>query len=328
MDNPDRLTHAARVLRIREMLDARSFVTVAELQRTFGVSRRTVYNDIQALTDAGVPLFSEKGDDGQARWQLMPAARRRTLSLSVAQVLSLGLARRALSFLEGTDLHGELAAVFDRLVPGLAPANRRFAEQMQRKIAVVHHGPKSYGDRVDQLNDILTGLLYDDLLDLWYRPPGKKVRRHRVEPYTLLMHNEALYLICYSRTRKSHRTLAVDRITRTRWLKGQRFDYPDDYSPDAFLDGSFGLMGGDEARVEILFDEDAGAYIRERQWHPSQQLDTADDGRLRLRMEVHGTVELLNWLLGYGRSAEVTRPAGLRARVRRTLERALARHED
>ena len=308
------------------MLDARSFVTVSELQRTFGVSRRTVYNDIRALTDAGVPLFSEKGDSGEARWQLMPAARRRTLSLSVAQVLSLGLARQALSFLDGTDLHGELAAVFDRLVPGLAPVNRRFAEQMGRKIAVAHHGPKSYRDRVDQLNDILTCLLYDDLLDVWYRPPGRRVRRHRVEPYTLLMHNEALYLICLSRTRGEYRTLAVDRITRTRWLRGQRFDYPDDYSPDAFLDGSFGLMGGDEAGVEILFDGDAEAYIRERRWHPSQRLDTADDGRLRLRMEVHGTVELLNWLLGYCRSAEIVRPARLRDSAKRMLRRALARH--
>ena len=321
-----RLTHAARVLRIREMLDSRSSLTVAELRRTFGVSRRTVYNDLAALQDAGVPLFSEPGPTGEALWQLHPAARRRTLSLSVAQVLSLGLARRALSFLEGTDLHGELAAVFARLAPGLSPRNQRFLEQMKRKIAVVHFGPKSYRDKADELNDILTCLMYDELLDVWYRPPGARVRRHRVEPYTLLMYTEALYLICYSRTRKQHRTLAVDRITRTRRLRGERFCYPEAYSPEQFLDGTFGLMGGTPTEVEILFDADQQTFIRERQWHPSQRMETADDGRLRLNMEVHGTIELLNWLLGYCRSAEIVKPAKLRERAAKLLARALDRH--
>ena len=322
-----RLTHAARVLRIREMLDARSSLTVAELRREFGVSRRTVYNDLQALQDAGVPLYSEPGPTGEALWQLQPAARRRTLSLSVAQVMSLGLARRALSFLEGTDLHGELVAVFSRLGHGLSPNNRRFLEQMNKKIAVVHFGPKSYRDQADTLNDILTCLMYDELLDIWYRPPGGKVRRHRVEPYTLLMYTEALYMICFSRTRGEHRTLAVDRITSTRRLRGQRFSYPEDYSPEEFLDGTFGLIKGAPTEVEILFDAKMETYIRERQWHPTQRLETADDGRLSLRMEVHGTIELLNWLLGYCRSAEIVKPGKLRAAAQKMLRQALARYE-
>ena len=326
-DSEGRLTHAARVLRIREMLDSRSSLTVAQLRRTFGVSRRTVYNDLQALQDAGVPIFSEQGPTGEALWQLQPAARRRTLSLSVAQVLSLGLARRALSFLEGTDLHGELAAVFSRLSRGLSPGTQRFLEQMKKKIAVVHFGPKSYRDKADALNDILTCLMYDELLDVWYRPPGEKVRRHRVEPYTLLMYTEALYLICHSRTRGEHRTLAVDRITSTKRLRGQRFSYPEDYSPEEYLDGTFGLMGGPPSEVEILFDADQQTYIRERQWHPSQRMETTRDGRLRLRMEVHGTIELLNWLLGYCRSAEIVKPAELRNKARKMLKKALARHK-
>ena len=326
-DAQPRMTHAARVLRIREMLDSRSSLTVSELQQTFGVSRRTVYNDLQVLQDAGVPLYSETGPTGQALWQLQPAARRRTLALSVAQALSLGLAARALSFLEGTELHGELATVFSRLASGLSPNHRRFVEQMKKKVAVVHFGPKSYSDKADALDDILTCLLYDDLLDVWYRPPGGKVRRHRVEPYTLLMYKEALYLICYSRTRKGHRTLAVDRITSTKRLRGQRFDYPQDYSPQDYLDGAFGLMGGEPTEVQILFDADQETYIRERRWHPSQRLDMAKDGRLRLRMEVHGTLELLNWLLGYCPSAEIVKPAGLRQKAKEALERALARHQ-
>lgn len=322
----DRLTHASRVLRIRELLDASSSVTIRQLQQSFGVSRRTVYNDLLALQQAGVPLYSEPGPGGEALWQLQPAARRRTLTLSVAQVLSLGLARRALSFLDGTELFGELDAVFARLAPGLAPAHRKFLAQMGKKIAVVDFAPKNYRDKADVLNEILSCLQYDELLDLWYRPPGDAVRRHRVEPRTLMLYSNALYLICHSRTRKQPRTFAVDRITTARRLRGQRFIYPEDYSPEQHINGSFGITGGPHEKVEILFDADQAPYIKERRWHPSQALDTAPDGRLRLRMEVNGTVEVLLWILGRCQSAEIVKPASLRARARRMLQRALARH--
>jgi proteasome accessory factor B len=324
---PRKLTHATRVLRIREMLDAQTAVTIAELMETFGVSRRTVYNDLRALEDAGVPLYSEPGPSGEALWTMQHAAKRTSLTLTIGQLLSLGMARLTLSFLEGTDLHGELTTVMKRMGHGLSPKMSRYVRQLERKMAVVHLGPKSYADKVDVLNDLLTGLLYDELVELWYRPPRKRVRKHVVEPLTLLVHGEALYLICYSRTRKERRIFAVERITRSTWLKGQRFTYPADYSPEAYTDGSFGIIGGEEpADVELLFDAEQAPYVRERTWHPSQTFETTRDKRLRMRMRVSGTIELLQWLLGRSRSVEIVKPPSLRALAREILEAAAARH--
>ena len=321
-----RLTHAARVLRIREMLDARQGLTIAELRQTFGVSRRTVYNDLKALGDAGVPIYSEPAPSGEVLWKLHPAARRTTLTLTIGQILSLSLARLVLTFLEGTDLHGELSTVMSRLGQGLSPRYRGYVDQMSRKMAVAHFGFKSYAGKVDVLNDLLTGLLYDELVEVWYRPPGKAVRRHVVEPYTLLVHAEALYLICHSRTRDERRVLAVDRITRSRWLKGQPFDYPTDYRPESLTDGALGVIRGEPTDVELLFDAAQAPYLTERTWHPSQSFRRLKDGRLRMRLRVSATVELLQWLLGYSHSAEIVAPPELRRHARRILERAASRH--
>jgi proteasome accessory factor B len=321
-----KLTHAARVLRIREMLDARSFITVRDLMETFGVSRRTVYNDLRALEDAGVPIYSEPGPEGEARWRLFPAAKHTTLTLTVGQILSLNLARHVLSFLHGTDLHGELSTVIKRMGQGLSPKLRRFMEALERKMAVVHVGPKSYADKLDTLNDLLTGLLYDELVEVWYRPPGKRVRKHLVEPYSLLVYAESLYLICYSRTRKEQRTFAVDRITRSRWLRGERFSYPEDYRPDRFTDGSFGVTGGEPVDVEILFDKEEAPYVKERTWHPSQSFSKAKGGKLRMRLRVSSTPELLVWLVGRSAGMEIVNPPELRGRVRQILEGASKRH--
>jgi len=321
-----KLTHAARVLRIREMLDGRAAVTIGELMQTFGISRRTVYNDLRALEDAGVPLYSEPGPSGEAQWKLQHAARRTTLTLTIGQILSLGLARRVLSFLEGTELHDELTTVMERMGQGLSPKMSRYVEQLERKMAVVHLGAKSYGDKVDVLNELLTGLLYEELVELSYRPPGKRVRKHLVEPYTLVVHGEALYLVGRSRTRGEIRTFAVERVHDACWLKGQGFYYPADYRPESRTDDSFGLIGAEPTEVEILFDRETAPYIKERTWHPSQTFETTRDRRLRMRMRVGGTIELLQWLLGRAHSAEVVKPAGLRAQAREILAAAAARH--
>jgi len=163
---------------------------------------------------------------------------------------------------------------------------------------------------------------------LWYRPPGKGVRKHEVEPLSLLVYCEALYLIGHSRTRQARRIFAVDRITRASRLRGQRFEYPADFDPQDYFDGSFGitLEQGEPDEVELLLDADQAPYVRERTWHPSQQFESAGDGRTRMRMRVRGTFELVQWILGRIRSAEVVRPAGLRRMVRETLAAAMTRH--
>jgi predicted DNA-binding transcriptional regulator YafY len=320
-----KLTHAARVLRIRELLDARPFVTVEGLRQEFGVSRRTVYNDLDALDAAGVPVYSEPGPSGEAQWQLQRAAKKQTVTLAKGQILPFGLARLALSFLEGTEIHGQLGVIMDRLAQGLPPLTRQHLEQLGKKVAIVHHGPKSYAAKADVLDDILTGLLYDQRVEIWYQPMRSKPTRHVIAPLTLLLYREALYVVAESRTGKRP-TFAVDRITKSRWLKGETFEYPADYSPAQVTEGAFGLMQGEPTDVEILFDKDQAPYVKERCWHPTQQFEDQRDGRVRMRMRVRGTFDVALWLLGHTGSAEVVSPPALREQVRATLQKALARH--
>lgn len=327
MAGRDKLSHAARVLRVRELLDARPFVTIEGLREELGVSRRTVYNDLAAMQEAGVPVFSEPGPGGEAQWKLETAARRRTVTLSAGQVLPFGAALRVLSFLEGTDLHNQLSIVIGKLFEGASPQTRQQLSQLGKKLAIVHHGPKSYRAQAEVLDDLLSALLYDELVDLWYRPPGQKARHHLVEPLTLLLYREALYLLCHSRTREERRIFAVDRITKSERRRGEKFTYPADHSPEGVLDGCFGLMGGEPVEVEILFDAAQAHYVRERRWHPTQTFEDLPDGRVRMRMRVSGEADVALWLLGHTGTAEVVAPRELREQVRAASKKALQQHD-
>lgn len=55
------MRRADRLFQLVQILQARRFVTAAELADAVGVSRRTVYRDIQDLVGSGVPIRGEAG---------------------------------------------------------------------------------------------------------------------------------------------------------------------------------------------------------------------------------------------------------------------------
>lgn len=324
-------SHAARVLRLRELLDTRAFVTVKELQERFGVSRKTVYNDFDALREAGIPLHSELGPDGEARWKLELAAKKKTVTLGRGQVVPLGLALRALSFLEGTEVHDQLEEIVRRLAEGATPATKEQLQQLGRKVTLVPHGPKSYVDKAEVLDELLSGLLYDQRVELRYRSPGRpKAKVHRVEPLSLLLYREALYLVADTQgkegtSKRLH--FAVERIVGACWLKDEHFNYPADYDPQQELDGAFGLVRGEREEIAVLFDAEQAHYVQERRWHPTQAFETLPDGRVRMTMTVSGTRDVLLWLLGHTGHFEVEAPQSLRKEVRSKLDGARKVHK-
>jgi len=61
-------------------------------------------------------------------------------------------------------------------------------------------------------------------------------------------------------------------------------------------------------------------------WHPSQQMRTLSNGRLRLSLRVPSIAQLVSWILEWGPHARVLAPATLVANVRRELEAARLRY--
>ena len=63
-------------------------------------------------------------------------------------------------------------------------------------------------------------------------------------------------------------------------------------------------------------------YIKERSWHPSQQLKDRKDGSLVMTMDVCDDYTLRSWVLSFGRAARVLAPAPLVEWIAEELEQA------
>jgi proteasome accessory factor B len=163
-------------------------------------------------------------------------------------------------------------------------------------------------------------------LRLHYRKPGGKQTEPRVvDPYHLANINGEWFLFAYDHLRKDIRTFVPARI-RSMEPTGQTFERPPRFSVEKMLHDSFGVHSGQgEYEVVIRFDAFAADYIREKRWHPSQQLRELKDGGVELRLKLSSLGEIQRWVLGWGGSAQVLQPADLVLAVREAADRIVAR---
>ena len=93
-------SQAARLHDVIRILEARYGATVDELAEECGVTRRTVYRDLDAIRDAGYPLISEPEADGQVLYSFMTGFKKLPpITFSLEELMTLYLCRGQLGFL-------------------------------------------------------------------------------------------------------------------------------------------------------------------------------------------------------------------------------------
>ncbi|WP_431633371.1 helix-turn-helix transcriptional regulator [Alkalinema pantanalense] len=155
----------------------------------------------------------------------------------------------------------------------------------------------------------------------YYTASSNSTAERKLDPYLLHIYRGTNpYVIGFCHRRQEVRWFRVDRIRKLVVL-------PESFVPDPSFDARDHLemifqheAGGVPRSVAIWFDAATAPYIRERRWHPSQELKEHDDGSVTLCMTVRGMNDMKRWVLGYGRGAKVESPPELVEMVREEIE--------
>jgi predicted DNA-binding transcriptional regulator YafY len=95
-------------------------------------------------------------------------------------------------------------------------------------------------------------------------------------------------------------------------LREEKFTIPSSFDFRQITGSRFGVhWGGAKEQVKIRFSPKAGPYVKERTWHPSQEITDNADGSVVLSLTVDHSLELKRWVLSWGREARVTEPEKL-----------------
>jgi len=174
---------------------------------------------------------------------------------------------------------------------------------------------------------LIEAMLRKRRCQLEYRTPSRAVSKtYDFDPYRLLFVGGGLYVIGRVPKHAGTATLAVDRILSV-VLSNTEFQLDPKFDPQKRRRDAFGVSCEDPVNVILRFRADQAPYVRERLWHPSQNLTDLSDGAVELAFRAGGPFEIRRWILGWGDAVEVVSPDALRKEPHQMLKSATANYE-
>ncbi|MFI9511073.1 helix-turn-helix transcriptional regulator [Nocardia sp. NPDC052566] len=318
---------ASRLVQLLLLLQTRGRSTATQLAGELEVSVRTVYRDIEALSEAGVPIFCEQGRGGGV--QLVDGYRTRLTGLTTDEadaVLLAGLPGAAADLGLGTVLATAQLKVLAALPPELRGRATRIADRVHIDAPGWFHRP----DETPTLATIADALWHDRRLRVRYGRKDHEVVR-TLDPLGLVLKAGTWYLV--ARHRADIRSYRVGRIISATQT-GESFTRTDDFDLVAHWAEAAEGFAKSMLRVRARCRVEA-AHLRFLRlgFEPAAVTEalagaTAPDagGWVELTLAAESYPVLAHGILPLGAHAEVLGPPELRAELAETAAAMHARY--
>jgi predicted DNA-binding transcriptional regulator YafY len=296
-----------RLLAIVLELQRKRRLRAEDLAATFEVSVRTIYRDVQALLEIGIPITSMTGNGYElAEGYFLPPLR---FSVDEAFMLILGSDFMAQNF----DAQYRLAAqsAQQKIETILSEKLRADIKYLQESIGFMNADPQQDLAGLQYLPLLRRAIIEKRMVHLHYRKRlgvnfENAESAREVAPYGLKRHGEAWYLIAFCHLSAEVRNFRLSRIQQVALLS-KTFTRPSTFNTR--------LRNIDpESRkllIRILFDREAADWLPETRSFYIIDEEAYGDGLL-LTLKVRNERDVLQWLLAWGHHIQVLEPPSLR----------------
>lgn len=306
-----------RLLAIVLQLQTRRYQRAEDLAAFFEISKRTVYRDVMALCEAGVPVISIPGKG----YSLMEGYFLPPLSFKVDEAIMLMLGADVMTQSFDSDYGNAAKRAAHKITAVLSDALREEVERMRESIRFITTSDQ-VPEEAERLQQLRSAILNQRMVRFRYhaRHSRKKLAEQRdVNPYTLSHTEGAWYLVGYCHLRKGLRVFRLTRMENLEILP-RVFVRPENFT---FTQNMF------EPRrvvIRLLFDEEAARWVQEDRLFYISDKQECDNGLL-VTLHVRDLGEIVQWVLGWGRHVRVLEPESLRQRLIEEAQKFLQNHE-
>ncbi|MDL2253023.1 YafY family transcriptional regulator [Ruminococcaceae bacterium OttesenSCG-928-I18] len=295
-----------RLYEITLLLTQSGRASAAELSERFGVSKRTIYRDIDALSSAGIPVYTERGRGGGIRLlpgyvldkALFSAEERRQLVSQLQGLASLGTPDSEAAF-------EKLAGFFGRadtwLEVDFAPWDG--GEEMRRRF-----------------RSLRQAILSRNIVTFRYLNARGKEDQRRVEPLRVLFRGQGWYLYGYSQERSDFRYFKLTRIQELH-IEANTFEREIPETPVSETPPAGALLP-----VRLRFDPSLSFRVYD-EFSPSA-IKPDPDGALLVEASFPSGTWLLGYLLSFGSGLTVLGPPTLQASLQTEIEKMLKNYKN
>lgn len=313
-----------RLLRLVQTLESGRSLSVEQLTKILGVTRRTIFRDLKVLDHAGLP-YSFDRDTGRYTAQqsvLLPP-----VTLSQSEALALVLAARHLIDNPAFPDANAAAAASAKLESVLPAAIQDYLEPLLRRMEVLPEPTSSREPIADAMKGVQDALAGKFKLEVRYDSYFEKNTIDVVlHPYRLIHLRRGWYLLAHTEGVEEVRTYKLERMLRLRVLNTP-YTIDPGFSLDRYFGNAWIMMREDKSyHVKIRFLKQVAANVDEVHWHKTQVTSYDADGSLIFEVDVDGIKEISWWILGYGDQAQVLEPPELREMIAESTQRMYAHY--
>ncbi|MBS0661024.1 MAG: YafY family transcriptional regulator [Verrucomicrobia bacterium] len=306
-----------RLVALVMLLQSRRVVTAAEMAAHFEITERTVYRDLAALGEGGVPIVGEPGVGYRLMrgYQLPPVMF--TSEEAFALVTGGMLAERMTDESVRERIRTALGKVTAVLPADLQGRVERLGAAMQVRARRPGAGPVP-------LCRLQLALAERRVLRLRYRAlEAPEATERMVEPLALVFYLDHWHLFAWCRLREAVRDFRVDRIASCEVLAEPTPPRPD-FNLGEHL--AFNPPADSYVPVVLEFHPRLMQTVR-RNWGPTLLAEEPTaDGWVRAELACFEERYLARWLLSAGPLARIVEPESFRASVLEAARECLAHH--
>jgi len=206
MNRIDRLTA------ILVQLQSKRVVKAQEIADKFSLSLRTVYRDIKALDEAGVPVIGEAG----VGYSIMEGYRLPPVMFTKEEATAFLTAEKLVEKLTDDSTKKNYGTAMLKVKAVLRLTEKDYLEDMEQHIEVIgnRYVPKRTNDTI-HLQNVLQSIAQKNVLQMdYFANHNQQHSKRDVEPVGIYYLGEKWYLVAYCRLRKDYRTFKFSSINK------------------------------------------------------------------------------------------------------------------
>ena len=302
-------------------LQSRPLVKAQELAEKFSISLRTVYRDIHALGEAGVPVIGEAGTG----YRLMEGYKLPPVMFNQNEASALLTAAKLMQSLSDGPSSKHYGSALDKIKAVLRFTEKEHIAGIDNHVAVLKHPAFVYERPAElHLSQILEAIANGGVLQFDYTSLGKNERLLRkAEPVGIYYQGSRWYMVAFCRLRNAYRNFRTDRI-KSLVLTGEKITKA--HPPlQEFL--SHVTEQRELQQVVIEVNKDVAKCIGEQKYYNGFVKEEAAGDNVRMSFLTASLNGFARWFMLFGDEATILEPFALNGIVADLAEKILKKLE-
>jgi predicted DNA-binding transcriptional regulator YafY len=288
-------------------LQSKKKVKAQAIADRFHISLRTVYRDVKALEESGVPVVGEAGSG----YSIMEGYRLPPVMFTQEEAAALLLGGKLTQQMTDASVQGQFDNALYKIKAILRTADKEYVNKLDSQVAVAPLYPTAVPDGGAHLFALQKAIAEQHLLLLHYQSNYNDEKTERlVEPIGLWHYSNSWHLIAWCRLRNGYRDFKIIRITRLQ-IKEEKFTLRSYQSLQDYIN-HFAGMGQAPLEATVLFDKAIVPLVVNTKYYYGFVRQEAVGDEVRLYFLTGFLEGLARWLLMFTNGVIIESPPFLK----------------